>query len=72
MAEMLGKETALLLPAGTMANQVDLCTLSRPGDERSVRVSTSWPRAVRAVTHLDVDRTQCVHAACVLVALLTA
>ena len=33
MAEMLGKEAALWLPTGTMANQVALRTLTRPGDE---------------------------------------
>lgn len=33
MAEMLGKEGALWLPTGTMANQVALRTLTRPGDE---------------------------------------
>ena len=33
MAEMLGQEAALWLPTGTMANQVALRTLTRPGDE---------------------------------------
>jgi threonine aldolase len=33
MAEMLGKEAAVWLPTGTMANQVALRTLTRPGDE---------------------------------------
>jgi threonine aldolase len=33
MAELLGKEAALWLPTGTMANQVALKTLTRPGDE---------------------------------------
>jgi threonine aldolase len=33
MAELLGKEAALWLPTGTMANQVVLRTLTRPGDE---------------------------------------
>jgi threonine aldolase len=33
MAELLGKEGALWLPTGTMANQVALRTLTRPGDE---------------------------------------
>jgi threonine aldolase len=33
MAELLGKDAALWLPTGTMANQVALRTLSRPGDE---------------------------------------
>ena len=33
MAELLGKEAAVWLPTGTMANQVALRTLTRPGDE---------------------------------------
>jgi threonine aldolase len=33
MAELLGKESALWLPSGTMANQVALRVLTRPGDE---------------------------------------
>ena len=33
VAEMLGKEAGLWLPSGTMANQVALLTLTRPGDE---------------------------------------
>ena len=31
VAEMLGKETALFVPSGTMANQIALCLLTRPG-----------------------------------------
>ena len=33
MAEMLGKEAALWMPTGTMANQVALRTLTSPGDD---------------------------------------
>lgn len=33
MAALLGKEAALWLPSGTMANQVAAMTLARPGDE---------------------------------------
>lgn len=33
LAELLGKEAALWLPSGTMANQVALRVLTRPGDE---------------------------------------
>lgn len=33
VAAMLGKEAAVWLPSGTMANQVALRTLTRPGDE---------------------------------------
>lgn len=31
VAELLGKETALFTPSGTMANQIALCLLARPG-----------------------------------------
>jgi threonine aldolase len=33
VAAMLGKEAAIFLPSGTMANQVALRTLTRPGDD---------------------------------------
>jgi threonine aldolase len=33
MAELLGKEAALFLPSGTMANQTGLKLLTRPGDD---------------------------------------
>ncbi|MCO5089824.1 low specificity L-threonine aldolase [Bosea sp. (in: a-proteobacteria)] len=33
MAALLGKETAIFLPSGTMANQIALRVLTRPGDE---------------------------------------
>src|SRR5437763_1503434 len=33
IAEMLGKEAALFLPSGTMANQTALKLLTRPGDD---------------------------------------
>src|SRR5207253_10225458 len=33
VAKLLGKEAALWLPSGTMANQVALRTLTRPGDD---------------------------------------
>ena len=33
IARMLGKETALFVPSGTMANQIALKLLTRPGDE---------------------------------------
>ena len=32
-AEILGKQAALFVPSGTMANQISLRTLCRPGDE---------------------------------------
>jgi threonine aldolase len=33
VAELLGKEAALFVPSGTMANQIGLKVLTRPGDE---------------------------------------
>jgi threonine aldolase len=33
VADLLGKESALWLPTGTMANQVALRVLTRPGDD---------------------------------------
>ncbi|HEX2765113.1 MAG TPA: GntG family PLP-dependent aldolase [Candidatus Limnocylindria bacterium] len=39
VAELLGTEAALFLPSGTMANQVALRTLTRPGDDVLVPVS---------------------------------
>src|SRR5215470_16733143 len=33
LAELLGKEAALFVPSGTMANQIALKLLTRPGDE---------------------------------------
>lgn len=33
VAEMLGKEAALFVPSGTMANQVALASITEPGDE---------------------------------------
>jgi threonine aldolase len=57
------------LPA---ALPVDAPTLSARARERGVLVNAFGPRTVRAVTHLDVDRAQCVQAAEVLVGLLAA
>lgn len=45
VADLLGKEAALWLPSGTMANQVALRTLTRPGDDVVV------PRESHAVWH---------------------
>src|ERR1700719_3598722 len=33
IAELLGKEAALFVPSGTMANQIGLKLLTRPGDD---------------------------------------
>jgi threonine aldolase len=49
----------------------DAPTLSVRARERGVLVNAFGPRTVRAVTHLDVDRAQCVRAAGVLVGLIT-
>ena len=49
---------------------LDAATLSARARERGVLVNAFAARTVRAVTHLDVDRRQCLHAADVLVALL--
>ena len=51
---------------------LDAPTLSARARERGVLVNAFGPRTVRAVTHLDVNRTQCLAAAEHLVALLTA
>ena len=37
VADLLGKEAALFVPSGTMANQVALGVLTRPGDEVILR-----------------------------------
>ena len=49
---------------------LDAPTLSALARERGVLVNAFGPRTLRAVTHLDVDRAQCLQAADVLVALL--
>ena len=49
---------------------IDAPALSAMARERGVLVNAFGPRTVRAVTHLDVDRAQCLQAAEVLVALL--
>ena len=43
IAELLGKEAALFVPSGTMANQIGLRLLTRPGDEVVVGGNTIWP-----------------------------
>ena len=57
------------LPAALALDAPTLCLRAR---EQGVLVNAFGPRTVRAVTHLDVDRAQCLHAAGVLAALLTA
>ena len=55
------------LPPQLSIDAPTLCALAR---ERGVLVNAFGPRTVRAVTHLDVSRAQCLHAAAVLGALL--
>ena len=57
MAELLGKEAALWLPTGTMANQVALRTLTRPGDEvvASRESHAAWPEAGGAAANAGVQ-----------------
>ena len=57
MAELLGKESALWLPTGTMANQVALRTLTRPGDEvvASREAHAAWHEAGGAAANAGVQ-----------------
>ncbi len=57
MAELLGKESALWLPTGTMANQVALRTLTRPGDEvvASRESHAAWHEAGGAAANAGVQ-----------------
>jgi threonine aldolase len=56
-AELLGKEAALWLPSGTMANQVALRTLTRPGDEvvASRESHAAWHEAGGAAANAGVQ-----------------
>jgi threonine aldolase len=60
IAELLGKEAALWLPSGTMANQVALRMLTRPGDD--VIVSTEahsvWHEAGGSGANAGVQLTE--------------
>jgi len=57
VAEMLGKEAGLWLPSGTMANQVALRTLTRPGDEviASRESHAAWHEAGGAAVNAGVQ-----------------
>jgi len=57
VAEMLGKEAALWLPSGTMANQVALRTLTRLGDEvvTSRESHAAWHEAGGAAANAGVQ-----------------
>jgi len=56
-AALLGKEAALWLPTGTMANQVALRALTRPGDEVIVSVEShaAWHEAGGAAANAGVQ-----------------
>ena len=56
-AELLGKEAALWLPSGTMANQVALRVLTRPGDEvvASRESHAAWHEAGGAAANAGVQ-----------------
>ena len=56
-AELLGKEAAVWLPTGTMANQVALRTLTRPGDEvvASRESHAAWHEAGGAAANAGVQ-----------------
>ena len=57
MAELLGKEAALWLPTGTMADQVALRVLTRPGDEviASRESHMAWHEAGGAAANAGVQ-----------------
>jgi len=57
MTELLGKEAALWLPTGTMANQVALRTLTRPGDEvvASYQSHVGWHEVGGAAANAGVQ-----------------
>lgn len=57
LAELLGKEAALWLPSGTMANQVALRVLTRPGDEviAATESHAAWHEAGGAALNAGVQ-----------------
>lgn len=57
MAALLGKEAALWLPSGTMANQVALRVLARPGDEVVIsrEAHAGWHEAGGAAANAGVQ-----------------
>ena len=62
-AELLGKEAALWLPTGTMANQVAVRTLTRPGDEviASRESHAAWHEVGGAAANAGVQITEIGH-----------
>ena len=57
MAALLGKEAALFVPSGTMANQIGLQLLTRPGDEVVVgdEAHITWHEAGASAFHAGVQ-----------------
>src|SRR2546421_11375993 len=57
VAKLLGKEAALWLPSGTMANQVALRVLTRPGDDVIVsrEAHAAWHEAGGAAANAGVQ-----------------
>ena len=57
LAALLGKERALWLPSGTMANQVALRVLTRPGDEAIVsrECHAAWHEAGGSAANAGVQ-----------------
>ncbi len=60
VAALLGKEAALFLPSGTMANQVALRTLTRPGDDVIVSRESHlvWHEAGAGAANAGVQFTE--------------
>ena len=59
IAELLGKEAALFVPSGTMANQIGLKILTRPGDEVIVgdEAHIVWHKSGAAAANSGVQFT---------------
>jgi threonine aldolase len=60
VALLLGKETALFVPSGTMANQIAVRTLTRPGDEVLVTREShlAWHETGAAAANSGVQLTE--------------
>src|SRR3984893_11656381 len=59
IAQLLGKEAALFVPSGTMANQIGLKILTRPGDEVVVgdEAHIVWHESGAAAANSGVQST---------------
>ena len=77
LAERLARSPRIAIDPATVQTNIlvfrlaadarDATTLVAKARERGVLINAFGPRTVRAVTHLDVSRDQCLHAADVLV-----